>query len=76
MYTSDADGAAAGSTPSSYGPGRSAAVLRGIHISPKKMNHFATLVRRMHVDDALAQCRLSPKKAAKICAGVSMRVLT
>lgn len=39
-------------------------------MSPKKINLFATLVRRMHVEDALAQCRLHPKKAGKIIAGV------
>ncbi len=55
---------------SSHGPGKAGAKLRGISMSPKKINLFATLVRRMHVDDALAQCRLHPKKAGKIIAGV------
>lgn len=55
---------------SSHGPGKVGAKLRGIAMSPKKINLFATLVRGMHVEDALAQCRLHPKKAGKIIAGV------
>lgn len=59
-----------GTSVSSHGPGKAGAKLRGIAMSPKKINLFATLIRRMHVEDALAQCRLHPKKAGKIIAGV------
>jgi len=49
-------------------PNRTAqAVLRKTKISPKKLNEFAKLIRRMHIDDALVQCQLAPKKAAKLC---------
>ena len=43
------------------------AVLRKTHISPQKLNDFARLLRRLHVEDALIQCEVSPKKAARIC---------
>ena len=43
------------------------AVLRRTHISPQKLNDFARLLRRLHVEDALIQCEVSPKKAARIC---------
>ncbi|KAL3144043.1 hypothetical protein ABBQ32_003843 [Trebouxia sp. C0010 RCD-2024] len=43
------------------------AVLRKTRISPKKLNEFAKLIRRMHIDDALVQCQVAPKKAAKLC---------
>ena len=42
-------------------------MLRGTHISPQKLNDFARLLRRLHVEDALIQCEVSPKKSAKIC---------
>lgn len=49
-------------------PNRTAqAVLRKTKISPKKLNEFARLIRRMHIDDALVQCQVAPKKAAKLC---------
>lgn len=49
-------------------PNRTAqAVLRKTKISPKKLNEFARLIRRMHIDDALVQCQIAPKKAAKLC---------
>ena len=71
LWDAGADGpASVGSRVSSHGPGKAGAKLWGIHMSPKKINLFATLIRRMHVDDALAQCRLHPKKAGKIIAGV------
>ncbi|KAK9801352.1 hypothetical protein WJX73_008952 [Symbiochloris irregularis] len=56
-------GQAATSAPRDY----ARAVLRGTQISPKKLNYFAAVIRRLHVDDALSQCELSPLKAAKIC---------
>lgn len=43
------------------------AVLRKIKISPKKLNVFAKLIRRLHIDDALVQCQVAPNKAAKLC---------
>ena len=42
-------------------------MLRKTHISPQKLNDFARLLRRLHVEDALIQCEVSPKKAARIC---------
>jgi len=66
----DGSAGSGGSRVSSHGPGKVGAKLRGIAMSPKKINLFATLVRGMHVEDALAQCRLHPKKAGKIIAGV------
>ena len=53
--------------PRAREPSTSRAVLRGIPMSPKKLAVWTDLVRRRHVDDALVQCRMSPKKAAKIC---------
>ena len=43
------------------------AVLRKQRISPKKLNEFARLIRRKHIDDALVQCQVAPNKAAKLC---------
>ena len=43
------------------------AVLRGVPISPKKLNEFARLLRGLHIEDALIQCKVHPKKSAKIC---------
>lgn len=43
------------------------AILRHASISPKKLNPFAKMLRHSHVDDALIQCQISPKKAAKLC---------
>ncbi|KAL4440559.1 hypothetical protein ABPG75_003560 [Micractinium tetrahymenae] len=44
----------------------SRAVARGLAISPQKLNDFAKVVRGLHVEDALIQCSISPKKAAKL----------
>lgn len=41
------------------------AVLKGIKMSPKKLNLVATLVRGMRVEDALLQLQLTVKRAAK-----------
>lgn len=43
------------------------AVQRAIPISPKKMAMWTDLMRRQHLDDAIVQCQMSPKKAARIC---------
>ena len=61
-----------GKTPSYHGIGRAGAKLRDISMSDKKLNYFAKLIRRMHVEDALAQCSLQPKKAAGICSKVAI----
>ena len=53
--------------PRARDPSTSRAVLHGISMSPKKLALWTDLVRRRHVDDALVQCRMSPKKSAKIC---------
>ena len=47
-------------------PRRARAIARNLSISPQKLNDFATVIRRMHVQDAVLQCRYSVKKAAKI----------
>ncbi len=52
------------------------AVLRKTKISPKKLNEFARLIRRMHIDDALVQCSVAPNKAAKLCYKVWLPCLT
>lgn len=43
------------------------AILRGVAISPRKLNMFAKLLRGLHLEDALIQCRMHPKKSARIC---------
>jgi hypothetical protein len=43
------------------------AIQRDIPMSPKKLRLFPPLLRRRHVADALVQCRVSPKKAGRIC---------
>ena len=42
------------------------ALLKNTRISPKKANLVAGLVRGTMVEDALAQLRFTPKKAAKL----------
>lgn len=42
------------------------AVLRGLPISPKKLNDFAGVVRRQSLHDAFIQCAISVKKSAKL----------
>ncbi|EFN53873.1 hypothetical protein CHLNCDRAFT_136009 [Chlorella variabilis] len=42
------------------------AIARGISISPHKLNDFAKVVRGLPIQDALIQCRMSPKKSAKL----------
>ena len=64
-----------GKTPSVHGIGRAGAKLRDIAMGEKKLNYFAKLIRRMHVEDALAQCALQPKKAGRICAQVGLGML-
>ena len=43
------------------------AVLRQARISPIKLNQFAEVIRRLHISDTLSQCRLSPRKSARLC---------
>ncbi|PRW39363.1 50S ribosomal L22-like isoform X2 isoform A [Chlorella sorokiniana] len=42
----------------------SRAHARGLPISPQKLNDFAKVVRGLHIEDALIQCSISPKKSA------------
>ena len=44
--------------------GMSVVKIKGIPMSPIKMNHWVKMVRRMHVDDAIMQCQVSVKRAA------------
>ena len=46
------------------------ATLCGVRISPKKLARFVRAVAGLHVDDALAQCAVSPTKAARVTRGV------
>ena len=43
------------------------AILRNVAISPRKLNDFARILSGLHIDDALIQCRIHPKKSAQIC---------
>eukprot|EP00887_Chlorella_sp_A99_P002294 scaffold10.g2294.t1 len=47
--------------PAAEEPAVARAVARGLKISPIKLN------MGMHIEDALIQCRISPKKSAKMC---------
>ncbi|KAI7841487.1 hypothetical protein COHA_004880 [Chlorella ohadii] len=42
----------------------SRAHARSLTISPQKLNDFAKVVRGLHIEDALIQCEISPKKSA------------
>jgi hypothetical protein len=44
------------------------AILRNIHMSPKKLGLWAKMVRRLHVEDAMIQCTIRVNKGAKILA--------
>ena len=43
------------------------AILRNVPISPRKLNEFARIIRGLHIEDALIQCQIHPKKSAQIC---------
>jgi len=43
------------------------AILRNVPISPRKLNEFARIIRGLHIEDALIQCKIHPKKSAQIC---------
>ncbi|KAG7670336.1 hypothetical protein Ndes2526B_g00086 [Nannochloris sp. 'desiccata'] len=43
------------------------AILRNVPISPRKLNEFARILRGLHIEDALIQCQIHPKKSAQIC---------
>lgn len=49
---------------------RARAILRNIAISPRKLNMFAKVVRRLGLEDALIQCEISCKKSAQILRNV------
>lgn len=53
--------------PRERDPKTAQAVHRAIPISPKKLALWTDLMRRKHLDDAIIQCQMSPKKAARIC---------
>ncbi len=40
--------------------------MRGVSISPRKLNDFVRILRGLHIEDAYIQCQMHPKKAAKI----------
>ncbi|CAL8470252.1 g9794 [Coccomyxa elongata] len=67
----DEQGSASSSTgrlsPRERDPKTAQAVQRAIPISPKKLALWTDLMRRKHLDDAIIQCQMSPKKAARIC---------
>lgn len=54
-------------SPSRAGEKRARAVLRGARIGPRKLNQFVDVLRGLHVEDALIQCRVHHKKAARMC---------
>lgn len=54
-------------SPSSAGEKRARAVLRGARIGPRKLNQFVDVLRGLHIEDALIQCRVHHKKAARMC---------
>lgn len=53
-------------TTSRYGPQHAHATLRGARISPRKLNQFVDVIRNQHIEDALIQCQIHPKKAARM----------
>lgn len=44
------------------------AMLKNIHMSPKKLALWAKMVRGLHVEDAMIQCTVRVNKGAKILA--------
>ena len=46
------------------------AMLKNIHMSPKKLALWAKMVRGLHVEDAMIQCTVRVNKGAKILAEV------
>ena len=54
-------------SPSTAGEKCARAILRGARIGPRKLNTFAALLRGLHIEDALIQCRVHHKKAARMC---------
>ena len=55
--------------PKAAGPPRERvahAKLRNARISPQKLNDVVRIIRRLQVDEALIQCQMSVKKAAKL----------
>jgi large subunit ribosomal protein L22 len=54
-------------TPASrYGAQHAHATLRGAKISPRKLNQFVDIIRGQHIEDALIQCSIHTKKAARM----------
>lgn len=54
-------------SPSKAGEKCAHAILRGARIGPRKLNMFVDLLRGLHIEDALIQCRVHHKKAARLC---------
>ena len=48
------------------------AMLKNIHMSPKKLALWAKMVRGLHVEDAMIQCTVRVNKGAKILAEVGL----
>ncbi|KAI8112130.1 hypothetical protein M9434_003454 [Picochlorum sp. BPE23] len=54
-------------SPSKAGEKRARAILRGARIGPRKLNTFVDVLRGLHIEDALIQCQVHHKKAARMC---------
>ena len=54
------------SPASRYGAQHAHATLRGAKISPRKLNEFVDIIRGEHIEDALIQCSIHTKKAARM----------
>lgn len=54
-------------SPSKAGEKCAQAVLRGARIGPRKLNMFVDVFRGLHIEDALIQCQIHHKKAARLC---------
>ena len=59
-------GGPTGVSVSAMGEKRAHAVLRGARIGPRKLNSFVDVIRGVHIEDALIQCKIHSKKAARL----------
>lgn len=53
-------------TVSKAGPGMALCQARNLKISPQKLNDFCKIIRGLRFDEAIMQCGVSPKKAARL----------
>jgi len=53
-------------TISKAGPGMALCKARNLKISPQKLNDFCKIIRGLRLDEAIMQCGVSPKKAARL----------